>query len=54
MKELLFSITAKDVDFDYFNGKGKGGQNRNKKAMCVRARHRASGSVGTCTEYREL
>lgn len=46
MKELLFSITAKDCDFDYYVGSGKGGQKRNKTANCVRCTHRDSGAVG--------
>ena len=54
MRELLFSVTADDCEWDYYNGTGKGGQNRNKRATCVRVRHRASGAVGNCSNHREL
>ena len=50
---LLYSITAKDCDWDYFTGSGAGGQKRNKTAMCVRCTHRASGAVGVCKQHRQ-
>lgn len=45
-KELLFSITAKDFDFKYTRGTGKGGQKKNKTASAVHCKHKASGSAG--------
>lgn len=45
-KELLFSVTAADCDWDYMRGTGPGGQKRNKTESKVRCTHRASGAVG--------
>jgi protein subunit release factor B len=45
-KELLFSITASDCDWDYIRGTGPGGQKRNKTETKVRCVHRASGATG--------
>ena len=44
-RELLFSITKKDLTITYFNGTGGGGQNRNKNANCVRIQHPDSGCL---------
>jgi protein subunit release factor A len=52
-KELLFSVTAKDCDWQYFRSGGPGGQNVNKVASGVRCIHRASGSVGQATDTRD-
>ena len=52
-KQLLFSVTKKDFDIDYFNGTGKGGQHRNKHANCVRLKHRDSGVMVTAQESRK-
>jgi len=41
-RELLFSITKKDFEIDYFSGKGAGGQHRNRHKNCVRLYHRDS------------
>ena len=51
-RELLFSITANDCNFDYYVGSGKGGQKRNKTHNCVRCSHEPSGSVGKAEEGR--
>ncbi len=51
-KELLFSVTAKDCEWQYFRGTGPGGQKRNKTENCVRCIHRASGAVGESRESR--
>lgn len=51
-KELLFSITAADCEFDYSVGTGKGGQKRNKTASKARCTHRPSGAVGVSDETR--
>lgn len=45
-KELLFSVTAADCDWQYMRGTGPGGQKRNKTDTKVRCTHRASGAVG--------
>lgn len=47
MKELLFSITRKDLKVNYFSGTGPGGQNRNKNQNCVRIQHKDSGVIVT-------
>ena len=52
-KERLFSVTAKDCDFEAFRGSGKGGQKKNKTSSAIRCRHRASGAIGKCESYRE-
>lgn len=45
-KELLFTVTAADCDWQYLRGTGPGGQKRNKTETKVRCVHRASGAVG--------
>lgn len=45
-KELLFSVTAGDCDWQYIRGTGPGGQKRNKTETKVRCIHRASGAAG--------
>jgi hypothetical protein len=52
-KELLFSVTKKDLKIDYFSGKGAGGQHRNRHKNCVRIFHNASGAMATGQSYRE-
>ena len=51
-KELLFSITKKDLEITFFSGKGAGGQHRNKHQNCVRIIHKDSGVWVTGTEQR--
>lgn len=52
MKELLFSVTKKDLDIQHFCCGGKGGQKQNKTASGTRIIHRASGAVGESREER--
>ena len=52
VRELLFSVTAKDCRFDYYRGSGKGGQKRNKTSSAVRCTHLASGAVGQSDDTR--
>lgn len=51
-KELLFSVTANDCDFQYVKSGGPGGQNVNKRSTKVRCTHRASGATGESAETR--
>ena len=46
-KELIFSVTKKDFDIQYFSGTGAGGQHRNKHQNCVRMTHAESGATAT-------
>lgn len=45
-KELLFSVTAKDCEWSYTKGTGKGGQKKNKTSSAVHCMHRPSGAHG--------
>jgi len=51
-KELLFSLTKKDFELEFYRGSGAGGQNRNKVSTCCRIYHRASGAVAEACEER--
>jgi len=51
-RELLFTITAKDMDIEHIRGSGPGGQHRNKTSTGVRMKHRASGVVVEATDDR--
>lgn len=44
MKELLFSLTSRDFEFQTFCTGGNGGQHRNAKQNGVRCIHPASGA----------
>jgi peptide chain release factor 2 len=52
-KELLFSITKKDLELCFFSGHGAGGQNRNRHMNCVRLKHKDSGVIVTGQSYKE-
>lgn len=52
-KELLFSVTRKDLDITWFSGTGNGGQYRNKHQNCCRIIHRDSGAMGTGQSQRD-
>jgi len=45
-KDILFSITKKDLDVQTFRSGGHGGQHQNKVETGVRIIHRASGAKG--------
>lgn len=51
-RELLFSVTKKDLRVDTFRSGGKGGQNQNKRDTGVRITHLVSGAVGESREER--
>ena len=51
-KELVFSVTAKDCEWSYARGSGKGGQKRNKTSSAVRCVHTESGAVGQSDDTR--
>jgi protein subunit release factor B len=51
-KELLFSITRKDLDVQVFRSGGPGGQHQNKTESGVRIVHRESGAVGESRSER--
>jgi protein subunit release factor B len=52
MKELLFSVTANDCKWDYFNASGPGGQNVNKNQCGVRCTHIASAARGQASDTK--
>lgn len=51
-RELVFSVRAKDCDWEEFRSGGSGGQKRDKVHNGQRCRHRPSGSMGQCSEHR--
>jgi protein subunit release factor B len=52
-RELLFSVTKKDLEISWFSGTGAGGQHRNKHQNCVRLHHPASGARVTGQSNKE-
>ena len=51
-RELLFSVTAKDCDWQTMTAGGPGGQHQNRSQTAVRCTHRASGATGTSREFK--
>lgn len=49
-RELLFSVTAKDLEFQATKGSGPGGQHRNKTSTAIRCTHKPSGAVGFASD----
>jgi hypothetical protein len=52
-KEILFSVTKKDLNISWFSPKGPGGQNKNKTQNACRICHPASGATATGQEQRD-
>ena len=50
-RELLFSVTKKDLVIETFRCGGKGGQNVNKVESGVRIRHPDSGAIAESREH---
>lgn len=51
-RELLFSVTRKDLVETHYRGTGNGGQKRNKTYSGVRLQHPPSGAVGESASER--
>jgi protein subunit release factor B len=51
-KQLIISVTKKDLEVQHFMAGGKGGQNQNKRMTGVRIIHKDSGAVAECREER--
>lgn len=45
-RQLLFSVTSHDMEWEFFRCGGNGGQNVNKRSTGARCRHIPSGAVG--------
>jgi peptide chain release factor 2 len=52
-KQLLFTLTRDDFEWQYFRSGGKGGQNQNKVSSGVRCIHTSSGARGESREERD-
>ena len=51
-KEKLFTVSKGDFRFDFYRGKGKGGQHKNKKDTACRCTHIASKAVACSEDQR--
>lgn len=51
-KNLLFSVTAQDCEWQTMAASSKGGQHANRNQTAVRCIHSASGAVGVSREYK--
>lgn len=51
-RELLFSVTRKDLVITPYKGSGAGGQNRNKRETACRIHHPDSGVTTQAEEHR--
>ncbi len=52
-REKLFTLTAKDFDFQFTRGSGKGGQKKNKTSSACLCSHSPSGAQGYAEDHRE-
>jgi len=53
-KELLFSVTKKDLKIETFKSGKSGGQKRDKVATACRITHPESGAIGQSQDQRSL
>ena len=51
-RKLLFRVTAKDCQWEYYRGSGKGGQKKQKTSSAVRCYHEPSGAKGQAQDTR--
>ena len=51
-RELLFSVTKKDLIIQTMTAGGKGGQHQNRVETAVRITHKASGAVGEARDSK--
>ena len=51
-KVILFSVTAKDCEWQTMAASSKGGQHANRTETGVRCIHRESGAVGVSREFK--
>lgn len=51
-RKLLFRVTAKDCEWNYYRGSGKGGQKKQKTSSAVRCRHKPSKALGQAQDTR--
>lgn len=52
-RQLLFSVTEKDVEFKFQRGRGNGGQKKNKTSSACICTHPKSGAQGYSEDHRE-
>ncbi len=52
MRELLFSVTKRDLVIQTFTSGGKGGQHQNRVQTGVRITHKESGAVGEARDTK--
>jgi len=52
-KQLLWSVTEKDLVFKATRGSGKGGQKKNKTSSAIQCFHEPSGAMGEAEDFRE-
>ena len=52
-REVLWSVTEKDLIFKATRGSGKGGQKKNKTSSAMQCFHPPSGAMGEAEDFRE-
>lgn len=52
-KNLKLTLSKKDFSYQWFSGKGAGGQHRNKHQNCFRIKHLESGVFTTGQSHKE-